>query len=157
MYYCFLRRTEIIRLRIGDIDFENKTITVQSEASKNRKQECVTIPSEFEPILYEMGLNLLPKHWYIFSYNLSSGESRLAKPDYITELHRKYLDFLEIGKEKTLYSWKATGASDLFNATKNPYLVMSQCRHSDIKITMIYLRSLGLQVNEQIRLANFKL
>ena len=34
---------------------------------------------------------------------------------------------------------------------KNAYIVMRQCRHSDIKMTMIYLRSLGCGVNEQVR------
>ena len=44
-----------------------------------------------------------------------------------------------------------TGVVDLYNHTKDAYIVMRQCRHSDIKMTMIYLRSLGCGVNEQVR------
>ena len=86
---------------------------------------------------------------------MEPGLTKLARADYITFKHRKLMNVIGIGLEKNLYSWKATGAADLYNATKDPYLVMSQCRHSDIKITMLYLRSLGLQTNDKVRLANF--
>lgn len=56
-----------------------------------------------------------------------------------------------IRSECTFYSWKHTGVVDLYNHTKDAYIVMRQCRHSDIKMTMIYLRSLGCGVNEQVR------
>jgi integrase len=155
VYYCFIRRSELIQLKVGDIDFSNKTITVQSAVSKNRKQQSVIIPVSFEPVIYEMGLDKQPKDSYIFSHNLMPGVNKLARADYITFKLRKFMNLLKIGKEKNLYSWKATGVSELYNATKDPYLVMGQCRHSDISITMIYLKSLGLQMNEKLRLANF--
>ena len=58
-------------------------------------------------------------------------------------------------KAKGFYAWKHSGVCALYNATKDPYIVMSQARHSDIKTTMIYLRSLGLTVNERIRQAEY--
>ncbi|NMC57842.1 MAG: site-specific integrase [Candidatus Methanofastidiosa archaeon] len=61
VYYCFIRRSELIQLKVGDIDFNNMTIRIGSSVSKNRKQECVTIPKSFEPILYEVGLDKAPK------------------------------------------------------------------------------------------------
>ena len=55
-------------------------------------------------------------------------------------------------KSVKIYNANATtGVVDLYNHTKDAYIVMRQCRHSDIKMTMIYLRSLGCGVNEQVR------
>jgi integrase len=103
-----------------------------------------------------MGLDLAPKNFYIFGRkNFSTCEQKLATINHLSGTHRRVARELKIGGEKSFYSWKHTGACALFNATKDPYLVMQQCRHSDIKITMIYLRSLGLTVNEKIREAEY--
>jgi integrase len=155
IYYGFIRRSELIQLKAGHIDWENKTIIIHSGTSKNRRQMSVTIPVSFEAILLNFYIDKLPKDWYIFSHLLEPGPEMLKKADYITWKHRKIMDVIHIGKEKGLYSWKHTGVVDLYNATKDPYVVMNQCRHSDIKITMLYLRSLGLQTNEKIRSSNF--
>jgi integrase len=157
LYYCFIRRSELIQLRVGDIDFQRMTITISSSASKNRKQESVTIPKSFEPILYEMGLDLAPKDFFIFGFKFQTCAKRMRKADNLTTAHKKILNEIGIRKECSFYGWKHTGVASLYQATKDPYLVMSQCRHSDIKITMIYLRSMGLQVNERIRTVDFEL
>jgi integrase len=155
VYYCFIRRTELVNLKVENIDWENKTISFQSSFSKNHKQESVTIPKSFEKVLIEMGLDNAPKDHYIFGYKFETCERPIKKVDCFTKSHKSALKKLNIGNEKGFYSWKHTGVCDLYNITKDPYLVMQQCRHSDIKITMIYLRSMGLTVNEKIREAVF--
>lgn len=155
IYYCFLRRSELIRLRVADIDFNNMTIRIPSEVSKNRRQESVTIPRSFEPVLYEMGLDRIPEDYYIFGFRFQTCGRKMAKPDNLTYSFKKVLDKLAI-KGKSLYAFKHTGAVALYEATRDPYIVSRQCRHSELKITMIYLRSLGLTVDEAVRRADFR-
>jgi hypothetical protein len=45
---------------------------------------------------------------------------------------------------------------NLYNATQDIYLVSRQCRHYDISMTMRYMRSLGVIVDEKLRQADFK-
>ncbi len=155
VYYCMIRRTELMLLRVGDIDFESKTIRISGKTAKNGRSESVTIPRSFEPILYEMGLNTAPKDYYIFGKDFDTCPTRLVKADYLSDAHRAAMKEIDMRKESTFYSWKHTGAMQLYKATKDPYIVMRQCRHTDISITMIYLRSLGLVVNETVRNADF--
>jgi len=157
MYHCFIRRSELIRIKVGDIDWVNKTIILNSEDTKNRKQESVAIPTGFEPVLKEMHLERFPSDYYIFSLYLKPGPKQLVRPDYITRKHRELLDQLNIGKEKTLYSWKHTGVVDYYNVVKDPYPIMQQLRHHSLQITMIYLKSLGLQPNSVMRSAELTL
>jgi integrase len=154
VYYCFIRRSELIQLKVGDIDFENMTIRISSSISKNRKQESVTIPKSFEPILYEMGLDKAPKHYYIFGHRFMTCERRTVRADNLTESHRKALKALGI-TGKSFYSFKHTGCVNLYNSTKDIYLVSRQCRHYDISMTMRYMRSLGVIVDEKLRAAEF--
>lgn len=157
MYHCFLRRSEIIRVRVGDIDWVNKTIRVNSQDTKNRRQESVAIPSGFEPILRAMGLEKYPSEHYIFSRYLMPGSKPLAKADHITARHKRLMEFLEIPEGKTLYSWKHTGVVDYYNEVRDPYPIMQQLRHHSLSITMVYMKSLGLQPNNVIRNAMIKL
>jgi integrase len=156
VYYCFLRRTELIELRVGDIDMERKSIRIPGRNAKNGRSESVTIPKSFEAVLSEMGVNTLPGDYYVFGHKLESCAQRLAKTDYFTDPHRRELRKISIRKDCTFYSWKHTGAMQLYIATKDTYVVMRQCRHTDISITMIYLRSLGLIVDEVVRNADFE-
>lgn len=157
MYHCFLRRSEIIRVRVGDIDWVNKTIRVNSQDTKNRRQESVAIPTGFEPILRSMELEKYPNDYYIFSRMLMPGIRPLSKADHITARHKRYMELLEIPAGKTLYSWKHTGVVDYYNEVRDPYPIMQQLRHHSLSITMVYLKSLGLQPNNVIRNANIKL
>ena len=156
VYYCFLRRSELIQLKVGDIDFENMTIRISSAVSKNRKQESVTIPKSFEPILYEMKLDQVPKEFYIFGYKFQTCARRMMKPDNLTISHKKALTTLNIRPECSFYSWKHTGCVNLYNVTQDIYMVSRQARHYDISMTMRYMKSLGVIVDEKLRNADFK-
>jgi len=155
VYYCFIRRSELIQLKVGDVDLQNMTIRISSAVSKNRKQESVTIPKSFEPALYEMQLDKLPDEWYLFGYRFQTCQRKMIRPDNLTESLRKALRKLSIRPECTFYSFKHTGCVNLYNSTKDIYLVSRQCRHHDIAMTMRYMRSLGVIVDEKLRNADF--
>lgn len=151
--YCFFRRTELSKLKVKHINWDNKTIVVPSENSKGRLQNSVTIPGSLETIIEEMEILKLDPETFIFGKNFQPSLKKLSRNDDFTDFQRKVNNELQIKEECTFYSWKHTGVCELYNAMnpKDPYVVMRQCRHTDIKMTMIYLRSLGLIINEQVR------
>lgn len=156
MFYCALRRTEILGLKIEDINLERRVIRV---LGKNRRQESVNIPLAFMPVLEELNLSQYPSHYYIFSNErgMGVGEHQRKKADRITDIHREHLRALGIPNTKTIYSWKHTGVVNLYNEIKDPYAVMRHVRHSDLQMTMIYLKSLGLLENEPVLNAKMKI
>jgi integrase len=133
------------------------TITISSESAKNRTQQSVTIPKALEPILRDLKLETYPADWYLFGRYEKISQQRTKKSDYFSYKFRKIANSLNIDKTKGFYAWKHSGVCALYEATKDPYIVMVQARHSDIKTTMIYLRSLGLTVDERVRRADFSL
>lgn len=151
LFHTFIRKTELTTIRVGDIDWQNKTIKINSQAAKNRIQDCVTIPEGLVSILLEMGLDMAPKHFYIFGKRMETCAEQMTRPDDISD---RYLDLKKemgyvAGDGKTFYSWKHTGVIAYWNLLKDPYVLMRQLRHGDLKTTMIYLRSLGLNPNFQ--------
>lgn len=156
LFHCYIRKTELTTVRVGDIDWTNKTIKINAQASKNRIQDSVAIPEAFLPTLLEMGLDMAPKHFYIFGKKMETCEHRMTRPDDISD---RYLDLkiamgYEAGDGKTFYAWKHSGAIAYWNLLKDPYALMRQLRHSDLQTTMIYLRSLGLNPNFHFLNAN---
>lgn len=149
--YCFLRRTELANLKVKHINWQNKTVTIPSSSAKSRVQDSVTIPTTLEKLIEKSGYLELDPELYLFGKNFTPSETKIKKLDYFTEQQKMYNEKLKIKTECTFYSWKHTGTVDLYNLTKDVYVVMRQCRHSDIQTTMIYLRSLGCGVNEQVR------
>lgn len=149
--YCFFRRSELAKLQVKHIKWENKTIIVPSESAKSRIQDSVTISKSLEKIIEKMGILELDPNMYVFGKNFVPSPIKLNRVDDFSDRQRKINQELNVKQECTFYSWKHTGVVELYNIVKDPYIVMRQCRHSDIKMTMIYLRSLGCGVNEQVR------
>lgn len=152
MYYCFIRRSELAKLKVGDFDLVNNTITIPAGVSKNKTQESVVIPVGLDPVLKEMKLSQYHKNDYVFGSLLMRSPHPYKNHNHISTRHNKHLEKLGIDKEKGLYSWKHSGVCVAYYATgKDIYSVMRQLRHRDLNTTQIYLKSLGLIQNDVFR------
>jgi len=153
IYHAYIRKTELCDIQVRDIDWVNKTIRIASSTAKNRLQDSVTITEGLEKILLEMGLDMAPGHYYVFGKRMMTCEQQCTRPSDISDRHRalKLAAGLPDDPDKTFYSWKHTGVVDYYQQIKDPYAIMRQCRHSDIKTTMIYMKSLGLNPNAEFR------
>jgi len=152
MYFTFIRRTELARLRVGDFDLVNKTIIIPSNISKNGEQESVVIPVGLEPILRRMRLDHYPSGYYVFGRHLFTSDVIYSNVNHISTRHNKFVKQLEIHSSKTLYSWKHSGVCAAYYATgKDVYALMRQLRHKSLETTMVYLKSLGLIQNDVFR------
>lgn len=152
MYYTFIRRSELARLKISAFDLNNHTITIPADVSKNKIQESVVISVGLEPILKEMQLKRYSPDDFIFGKGMKRTSLPYKNINHISTRHNGYLDKLDIDREKGLYSHKHTGVVKAYYATgKDIYAVMRQLRHRDLNTTQIYLKSLGLIQNDVFR------
>ena len=152
IYYGFIRRSELTRLKVDNIDWNNMSIVIPSNASKNKKQESVVIPDSFIDILKEMNLQSLPGSWFIFGRRLTPGPEQYINYNHISTRHNTIAKNLGIDTEKGLYSWKHSGACAAYQVLNGDmYSLMRQLRHSELNTTQIYLKSLGLVDNAAIR------
>lgn len=139
VFYCLLRPVEITRLTPRMFDFTHNVIILPATITKNGRADTVVIPDQFAPDLkrfVESRERLFPKSTETYRYN-----------------HKKALAALQLAEQgHTLYAWKHTGVCALYEHTKDPFSVMEHCRHSDLKMTQIYLRDLGMtRANNPVR------
>ena len=136
IYYCFIRRTELTKLKVSDVELVNNRIVLRSEISKNKKTESVTIPRKFLPTLIKH-LENAKNTDYLFGEDFKACDTRL-KPAKISSTWDKFRLENNVDMIYQFYSLKDTGITDLLKAGLPAIKVRDQARHHDLKITEKY-------------------
>jgi integrase len=159
IYYTCIRPKELLSLTVGDIRLQTNTIIVPAKVSKTSRTESVDISPGLAEVIKSMNLDGLPANWYIFGNQGKGvwGDYSDVRPgpkpvgvNFLSKSYRKILDELGIGREYTLYGWKHTRNVHLWLQTKDLMRIMRHNRHTDPKVTMRYLRSLGLLIDSRL-------
>ena len=136
-YYCFIRRTELTKLKVGDVHLHGGYIVIDGENSKNRKTESVTIPDVFLPDL-ALHLSKAKNSDYLFSANKFNAGPTPITPKKISDEWAKFRKLHKFDSKYQFYSLKDTGITDLLNSGIPAIKVRDQARHYDLKITESY-------------------
>ena len=136
-YYCFIRRTELTKLKVSDVYLHGGYIVIHGENSKNRKTESVTIPDVFLSDLAQH-LTTANNSDYLFSTNKFKAGPTPITPKKISDEWAKFRKLHKFDSKYQFYSLKDTGITDLLNSGIPAIKVRDQARHYDLKITESY-------------------
>lgn len=133
LYNTGVRENEARQLEYEHVlrDRTKPVLFIPGHISKNKRDDYVPITKEFADKYQGTGK--------IF------GTSRDHYGKRFTALKKK----LKLHKDYTLYSVKHTKAIHLVEAEVPPFSIMKFFRHTSIDTTMIYLRSLGLDIGRE--------
>lgn len=151
-YYCLVRRTEITKIKVGDISLKNSTLYIDGQDSKNRKSNAVTIPDILVPYLKGHIKSYKPTD-YLFSNTFNPGKKKLS-PDLITKRWSKMRKTLKIETTIHWYSLKDTGITNLLRAGVPLISVRDQARHHSSMQTDTYTPKDILKANNDIKTAS---
>lgn len=153
-YYCFLRSTELSKLKVQNIDIENASIFISKDISKNKKDETITIPDQFIDRIKNHIKNANPDDYVFSNKNFNTGTTKMGVR-YISNHWDKLRDKLNLDSTHQFYGFKDTGIQDLLNSGIAAIKVRDQARHYDIKITEIYAQRKNT-IDESIKTANLQ-
>ncbi|MFT5862898.1 MAG: integrase/recombinase XerD [Flavobacteriales bacterium] len=137
IYFCFIRRTEITRLLVGDIQINNGIILLPSKRSKNKKNQAVTIPKKLI-LRLSNHINGTNAQDYLFSDNNFLPGKTPIKPKKISDTWSGMRKKLELKSTYQFYSLKDTGITQLFLMNVPLIKIRDQARHHDIRMTEKY-------------------
>lgn len=150
-YKLLIRPAETFRLKIGDINFDNRLILLRADDAKDHDNRTYAIPAEF--LDYLLKFKDLPKNLYIFSEDYKPGtilkDSRYSGKTW--DSLRKKLGFAE---KYTFYSLKDTGITELLDSGVPAKIVQQLAGHSSIEMTEKYAHK--LRANEILQYNNLK-
>ena len=137
-YGCLLRpHREIRELTWCDFSDDLKYIHLSGNRNKSGRNRIVPVPTYVREILVKGE----PHH------NIFSGKPQPLNQDYFKTLwsrFKKQSNLLE--KEQTLYSFRHSGAIDIFKRTGSITKLQKAMGHSSINVSLTYLR--GLEIAE---------
>ena len=137
-YGCLLRpHREIRELTWSDFSDDLKYIHLSGNRNKSGRNRIVTVPSYIRDILVKGELH----------HNIFSGKPQPLNEDYFKTLwgrFKKQSKLLE--QDQTLYSFRHSGAIEIFKRTGSITKLQKAMGHSSINVSLTYLR--GLEIAE---------
>lgn len=139
-YYAAVRPGNELRLlKVQDINFEARSITIKNYHAKNNRTETIQMPDALYDWLLKYDIDLAPADHYVFGKKGVPGVQELSKNSLRLRFN-KFRDRLHLPKEVKLYSWKHSGAQELNNAGVNMYEISRHLRHKNLQATEHYIR-----------------
>jgi integrase len=150
VFYCYIRPGELRQLKVCHFDFDDWTIKVPREVSKNGKEQFVAIPEAFRSELAPLCLYQYPQDFYIVGRDGRPSAQQVAQ-NYWSNEHRKMLRALNYAPDYNFYTWKHTGVVQAVKAGIGLKEIQTQLRHHSLDMTDIYLASFGLADMDNMR------
>jgi integrase len=152
-YYGLIRRTELSKLKVSDVNLKNNTIWISAEDSKNNKSAPVTIPPKLALMLVKH-LQSSKSNDYLFSDdNYTPGPIKF-KPNKATSNWSRMRKKINLNPKVKWYYLKDTGIVDLIIAGVPLNSVRDQARHHSISQTNEYIPRNMKNADEKILSAN---
>ena len=137
-YGCLLRpHREIRELRWGDFSDDLRQINLSGERNKSARNRIVPVPSYIRKELKPSNPN----------HNIFSNCEKPFNRDYFKSIWTKFKRQTTILQpNQTLYSFRHSGALEIFKRTGSIHKLQKAMGHSSIRVSLIYLR--GLEITE---------
>lgn len=160
-YYCFIRPTELRRLKFKNFDLIKGVIRMKGEQTKNWDDAVITIPDILLPIFDELHFSRYKDNDFVFGTRMKLGGKKPVGTNTMRSKHREHLKYLHGTKQLEnikglqFYSWKDTGAQDLASANIPLNIVKKQLRHKSLATTDKYMQNFEEVTKEIKELRNF--
>ena len=137
-YGCLLRpHREIRLLKWKDFSDDLSTISIAGDRVKSKKNRIVPVPKYIREILHKTDLE----------DNIFTGTPKPFNRDYFKTVFSRFKRcYPEIDKHITIYSFRHSGAIEIFKRTGSLTKLQRAMGHSSLQVSLTYLR--GLEVTE---------
>jgi integrase/recombinase XerD len=132
MYACGFRVSELVNLKIADIDFENKTGNIRQ--AKGRKDRVFNIPHSLFEQLKEQAENQKERNQ---EYLFSGLNGKLTQRN-LQKIVSKYAQKAEIKKSVHCHTLRHSFATHLLENGTDIRIIQEMLGHSDLNTTQLY-------------------
>ncbi|ANW96754.1 hypothetical protein AXE80_10910 [Wenyingzhuangia fucanilytica] len=137
-YYCLVRRTELTKIRVRDLNLNKQTLFVEAENAKNNRTAHVSVPKELVCFLANHVKKAKSTDFIFSADNFKPGTNQL-NPNTITNKWSVMRKKIDIDTKYKWYGLKDSGITDLIIKGVNLKSVRDQARHHSIKQTEEYI------------------
>jgi integrase len=139
--YGFLRCKETRYLKISDINFDNKTITLPASSIKSKVRTVKPMLNSFFELVEKMDIKNYPNHYYVFSPGGTPG-LKIASDSYFRKKFKRVKDHFKFSNLHTIYSFRHTMVCDLLGSGASWHEIMKYTGHTTFSAFEKYARSI---------------
>jgi len=154
-FWGLIRRTELTRIRILDIEMDKEIINLEGAKTKNKKYRHITLNEELVEAIKSLELHRYPKTHYVFSTGFKPGTKRLCATR-ISEAWQKMRREINIPTSIVFYSLRDSGIVKWIENDVPLHQIAEQAGHQDLKETSTYAIHAKKNPNEAIANAKWK-
>lgn len=134
LYATGIRKSELINLKVADIDFYNETIKVLGKGNKERKIPYHNfLKSNLKPYI-----ELLEEKFGLDSYLLRTKKGDPLYPVLVNRILKKYLHGLTSVKQKSAHVFRHSFATHLLDEGAELNAIKELLGHSSLAATQVY-------------------
>ncbi|MFZ7242863.1 tyrosine-type recombinase/integrase [Avibacterium avium] len=141
-----IRRAQLLRLKIGDIDLYQKVIHISPEINKNHEYHCIPISERLFPYIERLVLELRKykqsSDSQLFNINIfrkTRYKGQTTTEYQISHLFRVISD--KLGFQVSPHRFRHTVATNLMKNPDNLYVAKQLLGHKDVRVTLTYIES----------------
>lgn len=149
IYQDGIRRTELLQVRVSDINLRERYILIRPEVAKTNRGRRVPITNDIREILIKRNIQKLNLSWYLFSSNKFAPGPEPYHPNTPTKWWREIV-IDGMGIDCKMYSLKHKGADDKILAGLDIDVLRTLYGHKSSLMTEIYAREVKNKYAQQI-------
>lgn len=150
-YGCFLRPHQEARLLCArHINEDCSKIVLAGNENKSKRIRVVNVPPYVQTILKARVAELNDSNTYLMSKSISPFNVSYLNTQW-SRAKKKMIEAGTIEKEQTIYSFRHTAAVNVYKKTKDLHILQQLLQHSNMIVTLNYLRGLGEINDERLR------
>lgn len=149
-YGCLLRpHIEIRNLKGKHYKNDFNEIHLSGKENKSGRVRVTFIPDYVKEVIYKKAYSLKANQNF-FTLNDTPFNEYYFKTAW-SRLHTKMLDIGLIDQKQTIYSFRHTAAVNVYKKTKDLHVLQQLLGHSDMTVTLKYLRGLGVHNTDELK------
>lgn len=149
IYQDGIRRTELLQLRISDINLPERFIMIRPEVAKTNRGRRVPITNDILEIILKRKIHKLSSDWFLFSSDKFAPGPNPYHPNTPTTWWRE-LVIDGMGIDCKMYSLKHKGADDKIMAGLDVDVLRTLYGHRSTQMTEIYAKEVKNKYAQQI-------
>lgn len=145
--YTAIRQSQLLQLRISDIDMTSKIIKIRSETNKNHENHEIPISDKLYPYLKQLILELRARRTtsdeQLFNINrfslVTTSRNKNMTEGQLVHFFRHISEF--IGFRVTSHRFRHTTATEILKQSGDIYAVKQLLGHKDLTVTLTYIHN----------------
>ncbi|WP_077500550.1 tyrosine-type recombinase/integrase [Rodentibacter rarus] len=141
-----IRRAQLLRLKIKDVDLYQKVIHISPDINKNHEYHCIPILDRLHPYIEKLIIELRKRHQNLDSqlFNINLFRKTRYTGQIMTEFQISHLFRVissRVGFQVSPHRFRHTVATSLMKDPENLYVAKQLLGHKDVRVTLSYIEN----------------